>query len=115
MKKKSPAEIINIGRHLLDSLKKCEICPQECRVNRYKGERGKCNSGIELKVASYNLHFGEEPPLSGGSGSGTVFLANCSLFCKYCQNYPISQMGTGSFVSVEEFRDMLLGMDCHCR
>lgn len=108
MKKKSPAEIINIGRHLLDSLKKCEICPQECRVNRYKGERGKCNSGIELKVASYNLHFGEEPPLSGGSGSGTVFLANCSLFCKYCQNYPISQMGTGSFVSVEEFRDMLL-------
>lgn len=108
MKKKSPAEIINIGRHLLDSFKKCEICPQECRVNRYEGERGKCNSGIELKVASYNLHFGEEPPLSGGSGSGTVFMANCSLFCKYCQNYPISQMGTGSFVSVEEFRDMLL-------
>jgi len=108
MNKKSPSEIIKVGERLFESLKKCEICPQECRVNRHQGERGKCNSGIELKVASYNLHDGEEPPLSGGVGSGTIFLSHCSLFCKYCQNYPISQMGTGSIVSIEELKDMML-------
>ena len=108
MKKKSPSEIIKVGEKLFKSLEKCEICPHECRVNRHQGERGKCNSGIELKVASYNLHGGEEPPLSGGSGSGTIFLSHCSLFCKYCQNYPISQMGTGSIISINELKDMML-------
>jgi putative pyruvate formate lyase activating enzyme len=108
MTRKTAAEIIKVGETLFESLSRCEICPHECRVNRFQGERGKCNSGTELKVASYNLHGGEEPPLSGGGGSGTIFLANCSLFCKYCQNYPISQMGTGSFVSVDECRDMML-------
>jgi len=108
MKKKSPEEIIKIGENLFESLRKCELCPQECRVDRFDGERGKCNSSTELKVSSYNLHGGEEPPLSGGGGSGTIFLANCSLFCKYCQNYPISQLGTGSFVSTDELADMML-------
>ncbi|MEW5922422.1 MAG: radical SAM protein [Candidatus Zixiibacteriota bacterium] len=108
MIRKTAAEIIKTGETLLQSLTRCEICPHECRVDRFAGERGKCNSGTELKVASYNLHFGEEPPLSGGGGSGTIFLANCSLFCKYCQNYPISQMGTGSFISIDECRDMML-------
>lgn len=108
MTRKTAAEIIKVGETLFESLSRCEICPHECRVNRFQGERGKCNSGTELKVASYNLHGGEEPPLSGGGGSGTIFLANCSLFCKYCQNYPISQMGTGSFVSIDECRDMML-------
>lgn len=108
MTRKTAVEIIKTGEKLFETLKRCEICPHECRVDRFAGERGKCNSGTELKVASYNLHFGEEPPLSGGGGSGTIFLSNCSLFCKYCQNYPISQMGTGSFVSIDECRDMML-------
>lgn len=108
MSKLSPEEIIKTGEKLFESLNECRLCPMECGVDRHAGELGKCNSTAELKVASYNLHFGEEPPLSGGGGSGTIFLANCSLFCKYCQNYPISQFGTGNIASVEEFRDMML-------
>lgn len=108
MSEVSPDEIINIGRKLYDTLEKCQLCPMDCRVNRLEGELGKCNSTAELKVASYNLHFGEEPPLSCGGGSGTIFLSNCSLFCKYCQNYPISQFGAGSIASIEELRDMML-------
>lgn len=108
MKKKSADEIIKIGGELFDSLKKCRICPMECGVNRFEESSGNCHSGVEVKVASYNLHFGEEPPLSHGGGSGTIFLANCSLFCKYCQNYPISQLGTGSLISIDELSEMML-------
>ncbi len=108
MKKKSPEEIGRLGKKLYDSLTECRICPMDCRVNRFEGKTGNCHSGVELKVASYNLHFGEEPPLSKGGGSGTIFMANCSLFCKYCQNYPISQLGTGSYVTIEEMAGMML-------
>jgi putative pyruvate formate lyase activating enzyme len=110
MKKKSADEIIEIGSRLYDSLNSCQLCPQDCQVNRIEGELGECHSPAELKVASFNLHFGEEPPLSGGGGSGTIFLSNCSLFCKYCQNYPISQFGTGSYVTVDEMKDMMLSL-----
>jgi putative pyruvate formate lyase activating enzyme len=108
MSKKSPDDIISLGQRLYSSLADCQLCPMECRVDRLGGERGNCNSGAELLVASYNLHFGEEPPLSGGSGSGTIFLSNCSMFCKYCQNYPISQYGTGSRATTKELKDMML-------
>ncbi len=101
-------EIIETGRKLFDMLEECGLCPHECRVNRLEGEKGKCKTGSTARVASYNLHYGEEPPLSGGGGSGTIFLSNCSLSCQYCQNYPISQMGTGSDVEIEELRDMML-------
>jgi putative pyruvate formate lyase activating enzyme len=82
----------------------------ECEVDRIKGEEGNCCSGTDVRVASYNLHFGEEPPLSGGGGSGTIFFSNCPLLCKYCQNYPISQMGTGSIASIGELKDMMLSL-----
>ncbi len=106
--KKSAEEIIEIGGKLYESLLECRLCPMDCGADRISGELGNCNSPAKLRVASYNLHFGEEPPLSGGGGSGTIFLSNCSLFCKYCQNYPISQFGTGSTVSTERLRDMIL-------
>jgi len=80
----------------------------ECEVDRLGGETGNCRSTAELVVASHNLHFGEEPPLSGGGGSGTIFLANCSLSCKYCQNYPISQFGSGRVVGTGELTEMIL-------
>jgi len=73
----------------------CSFCPRNCEVNRIKGERGFCKSDWRVKIASWNLHFGEEPPLSGLSGSGTIFFSNCNLQCKYCQNYSISQLGIG--------------------
>ncbi len=71
-------------------LSDCMVCPRECRVDR-RVELGTCATGAAALVASYNLHFGEEPVISGRRGSGTVFLANCNLRCAFCQNHDISQ------------------------
>ena len=77
------------------SLKKrllsCDICPHRCHVNRVDGERGFCGATDEIVVAYTGLHFGEEPPISGDRGSGTIFFARCNSRCVYCQNYQISQ------------------------
>jgi putative pyruvate formate lyase activating enzyme len=74
----------------------CRVCPRECGVNRLKDEKlGFCRSGLNPVIASVSPHHGEEPPISGRSGSGTIFFANCTMRCEYCQNYPISQMGNG--------------------
>ncbi len=91
-------------RGLLD----CTLCPRKCKVNRIKGELGFCKSDWRVQIASSNLHFGEEPPLSGYSGSGTIFFSNCNLHCKYCQNYSISQLGTGEYYSIAELARMML-------
>jgi len=72
------------------ALSACELCPRRCRVDRHR-ERGRCFTGAEPIVASWGPHFGEEPPISGTSGSGTIFLANCNLRCAFCQNADISQ------------------------
>ncbi len=77
-------------------LESCRVCPRECGVNRLKNDKlGFCRSGLNPIISSVSPHFGEEPPLSGAKGSGTVFFTNCNLRCVYCQNYPISQMGNG--------------------
>lgn len=72
-------------------LASCDLCPQNCCVNRLAGERGFCRSGALAIVASVCVHHGEEPPLSGTKGSGTIFFGNCNMRCLYCQNYQISQ------------------------
>lgn len=72
-------------------LRQCDICPRKCGVNRIKGEIGFCKASAELEVAYIGLHFGEEPPISGERGSGTIFFAHCNLNCVYCQNWQISQ------------------------
>ncbi len=108
--KVTPDKIIEIGEKLYNSMSDCQLCPMECRVNRLEGELGECHSGNKASVASFNLHFGEEPPISCGGGSGTIFLSNCSLSCKYCQNYPISQFGNGSVVSDDELAEMMLDL-----
>ena len=97
-------------------LSPCEVCPRKCRVNRLKGERGFCRSGEEVVVSSYNAHFGEEPPLVGNFGSGTIFFTNCNLKCVYCQNYPISQLGNGNKVTLSELAKIMLALQkrkCH--
>ena len=77
-------------------LESCRVCPRECGVNRLKNDKlGFCRSGLNPVVSSASPHHGEEPPLSGTRGSGTIFFTNCNLKCVYCQNYPISQMGNG--------------------
>jgi len=95
---------------------KCSICPRRCGVNRLKGQTGFCKAGLLPMVSSFHAHFGEEPPISGRNGSGTIFFTHCSLRCVFCQNHPISQSGQGKEVSVEGLAGMMLGLQvegCH--
>jgi putative pyruvate formate lyase activating enzyme len=95
----------------LGSLDDCVICPRECHVNRNAGSvKGICGVDFRLKVSSANLHFGEEPPISGTRGSGTIFLSGCNLKCVYCQNYPISQYGHGDSATVDDVAGMMLDL-----
>lgn len=94
----------------------CSICPRGCKVNRLKGETGFCKTGSLAKVYNFMSHHGEEPPISGTKGSGTIFFSNCNMGCIYCQNYEFSQLGQGREVSAEllaEFMLKLQGMGCH--
>lgn len=78
-----------------ERLRCCTLCPRCCKVNRLEGELGVCKTGERMIVASYAPHFGEEAPLVGQGGSGTIFVANCNLGCVFCQNYEISHLGHG--------------------
>jgi putative pyruvate formate lyase activating enzyme len=89
-------------------LSPCRACPRNCGVDRLKGETGVCGMGFLPEVSSDNLHFGEEPPISGTRGSGTIFFAGCSLRCVFCQNYPISQMRHGNRVTIPRLAEMML-------
>ncbi|MCL4557715.1 MAG: radical SAM protein [Deltaproteobacteria bacterium] len=92
------------------------MCPRNCRTNRLENQKGICLAGRDVRVSSYNLHHGEEPPISGTRGSGTIFFAGCSLKCRFCQNYPISQLNHGNDYSTEELADMMIelqGMGAH--
>jgi putative pyruvate formate lyase activating enzyme len=96
-------------------LSECDICPRRCRVNRKGGERGVCRVGGNAAVASFGPHFGEEAPLVGNNGSGTVFFSGCNLRCVFCQNYEISH-GEGSEVSAGSLAGIFLSiqrMGCH--
>lgn len=95
---------------------RCELCPRRCGVNREEGRRGYCQAGGTVEVYRYGLHQGEEPPVSGVRGSGTIFFSRCTLSCLYCQNYPWSQEGQGRAVSVDELAEMLRSLardGCH--
>ena len=83
-------------------LKSCDLCPHECRVNRLAGATGVCRVAWKPRIASAQVHNGEEPPISGSRGSGTIFFSNCSLSCRFCQNFPISQLGNGTDITTAE-------------
>jgi len=89
-------------------LENCHLCPRKCLVNRLQDEKGFCGAGRRVVVSSYNLHFGEEPPISGYRGSGTIFFTHCNLRCCFCQNYPISQLGNGQEVDISELARMMV-------
>jgi len=101
---------------LNEILKECRLCPRQCRVNRVGGETGYCGAPADLMVSSAFPHFGEEPPLVGYHGSGTIFLTHCNLLCIFCQNYDISHQGRGIKISSDDMaRTMvkLQEMGCH--
>lgn len=94
----------------------CTLCPRKCGVNRLKGEEGFCRAPQEAVVYSHQPHFGEELPLVGRKGSGTIFFSNCNLRCVFCQNWPIAHEGRGERVSDEQLARMMLDLQrigCH--
>jgi len=94
----------------------CVLCPRRCKVDRLSGETGVCKTGEQAYVSSYNAHFGEEAPLVGKHGSGTIFFTHCNLLCIFCQNYDISHQGHGQEVSTEQLASIMLYLQnagCH--
>ncbi|MFZ5643560.1 MAG: radical SAM protein [Bacillota bacterium] len=100
----------------LSLMESCRICPRSCGANRYEGKQGICRSGRNAVIRSYGPHFGEESPLVGSNGSGTIFFSNCNLNCVFCQNYEISHDGEGNEVTPEQLAGIMLQLQksgCH--
>ena len=89
---------------------RCALCPRDCRVDRTAGADGVCRTGRQASVSHALLHFGEEPPISGAAGSGTVFFTGCNLKCLFCQNYQLSWLLEGERVSDEALAALMLGL-----
>lgn len=102
---------------LLDrGLEACTLCPRNCGVNRRNKEKGFCKTGDKAVVASYGPHFGEERPLVGTGGSGTIFFGNCNLGCVFCQNFGISHLGEGQEISIDRLASIMIDLQaqgCH--
>jgi putative pyruvate formate lyase activating enzyme len=97
-------------------LSQCNLCPRNCLVDRHHGERGLCRTGDQPVVSSYSAHFGEEDPLVGQHGSGTIFFTHCNLYCIFCQNYEISHGGEGEEIDVADLAAIMLLLQkrrCH--
>ncbi len=103
-------------RDLVSRLEACNLCPRACGVDRSKGKRGYCGVGRSARVSSYSPHFGEESPLVGRHGSGTIFMSGCNLLCIFCQNYEISHLKEGYDLDPYNIARMMLelqGLGCH--
>ena len=96
-----------------EKLSPCRVCPRECKVDRLSDEKGICRTGAKAVVSSYAPHFGEESPLVGSGGSGTIFLTHCNLLCVFCQNYEISHLGQGIETDDGQFSSMMVSLQRH--
>jgi len=106
-------ERIEDARRLLNP---CRLCPRECGVNRLEDEKGFCRTGRVARVAAFNAHFGEESPLVGRNGSGTIFFSSCNLLCSFCQNEEISHGNEGEEVEAVQIASMMVRLahaGCH--
>jgi putative pyruvate formate lyase activating enzyme len=97
-----------MARKMMEFYKSCKLCPRNCGIDRLAGEKGFCGETAVLRIAAALIHFGEEPPLVGTGGSGTIFISGCNLGCAFCQNWQISHANSGKpslgrDVSSEEF------------
>ncbi len=112
----SKKELNQKEEKLFEILENCETCPRKCQVNRLKDEKGFCQLGYLPMVSTCHPHFGEETPLVGKYGSGTIFFTSCNLACVYCQNYEISQLRIGQEIFFERLTEMMVelqSMGCH--
>ena len=97
-------------------LERCNVCPRKCSLDRTRGEKGFCRAGDVPEISSYGPHFGEEGPLVGRHGSGTIFMTYCNLGCIFCQNYTISRLGEGVEISFDKFSGIMMDLQrggCH--
>jgi len=97
-------------------LSPCRVCPRQCKVDRLADEKGVCRTGAKAVISSYAPHFGEESPLVGSGGSGTIFLTHCNLLCVFCQNYEISHLGQGVETDEGQLASMMVSLQrqgCH--
>jgi len=97
-------------------LSHCNLCARECGADRHGIQLGHCRTGVKAKISSYGPHHGEENPLSGRRGSGTIFFSNCNLQCQYCQNHDISQVDRGRAIEAEDIAAIMLELQergCH--
>ncbi len=101
-------ELKRRGEELWQIMENCELCPRQCGVNRLEREEGFCQASSQLEISSYHPHFGEERPLVGRGGSGTIFFTNCGLRCVFCINWEISQEGMGNPRSLDDMAGMML-------
>ncbi len=109
-------ELKRRGEELWALMGECVLCPRMCGADRLTGERGFCGSDAHLEISSYHAHYGEEPPLVGRGGSGTIFFSNCSLRCVFCINWQVSQGGDGTPQTIEQMAGMMLTLQrrgCH--
>jgi putative pyruvate formate lyase activating enzyme len=116
IKEKQQGRLLEKIKQASALLTHCTLCPRQCKVDRTKGERGFCQTGETANVASFSAHFGEEPPLVGVRGSGTIFFSHCNLKCVFCQNYDISVSGAGEAVEDEKIASIMLYLQkigCH--
>ncbi len=116
LEKFSIHELQECSQKLNQLLESCKICPNECNVNRHFEKSGLCRSGDKVIISSVSPHYGEEPPLVGHFGSGTIFFTNCNLSCEFCQNYDISHLGIGREISIEELAQAMMNLQnrgCH--
>jgi putative pyruvate formate lyase activating enzyme len=113
----SSAELAQRVQRAYRRLSSCDICPRHCSIDRLNGHKlGTCRTGELAVVASYGPHFGEEDPLRGHRGSGTIFFSRCNLQCLYCQNYDISQIGCGEPTTPQQLATIMLELQqagCH--
>jgi putative pyruvate formate lyase activating enzyme len=109
-------ELKERANHLESLLDPCVVCPRACHARRKHGEYGVCRSTDDVIVSSAGPHFGEEPPLVGLKGSGTIFFCSCNLKCLFCQNYEISHLRHGRVVSRLQLAELMLSLQragCH--
>lgn len=117
LERRRTGELGRRAEELWALMEACELCPRRCGVNRLAGEEGFCRApGADLVVSAFQPHFGEERPLVGRGGSGTIFLTHCNLRCVFCQNWEISQLGRGARRSIADLARMMLKLQkigCH--
>lgn len=112
----SLSELKNRAENLLELMRECRLCPRQCKAKRLEGKYGVCRTTYRIIISSASPHFGEEPPLVGKFGSGTIFFTSCNLKCLFCQNFEISHLKKGAEITTEQLANLMLRLQdykCH--